>query len=247
MTAMLKKSKAKSPRFPRLRTLFPILLLVLGCLSLIGCKPKSSAASKKTSASQTKNELPQNNDLSMYFPEFRTSSLGMALNFQSIYKSQGSEQNFKTSIQLKSIVNFEGVDYVEYVIENKGLPGSSPKTVFYRVDEKGVWKKESKTADAVCEIPFPLQLEKGWSLNSKTVMNFGVATKFEDIEVAGKTYKGCLRIEYQITLLNGKIASKATQIEHRAKGIGMVKSVIDYRGGNRLSLELSSVKKAKSS
>lgn len=199
-----------------------------------GKAPAPPKKSKTKSASTTLKE---------YFPEFQVESLGLELKFRAHYSSKTAKQDFKTRIKLQSIVKLGEHDYVEYVIENTGLPNSSVKTLYYRTDDSGVWKREHRDGEDLFEMPFPVKMNEGWSSNSATAKNYGVAKAFEDIEVAGTTYKNCLRIEYQITLIKGRLASQATQIEHRAPGIGMIKSVIDYQSGDQFSLELTSVKK----
>ncbi|MDF1661052.1 MAG: hypothetical protein P1V97_04740 [Planctomycetota bacterium] len=203
-----------------------------------GKAPRPKKKAKKKSPSIT---------LKDYFPEFQVESVGMELHFNAQFSRKNSSQDFNTSIKLQSIVRLGEHDYVEYVIGNSGLPKSKFKTVYYRSDDSGVWKKESREGADLYEMPFPIKMNERWTSSTTKAMNYGIAKTFEDVDIGGKTYKDCLRIEYQITLINGKLASRATQVEHRAPGIGMIRSVIDYQSGGSLRLELKSVKKAKSS
>lgn len=222
----------------------PPLWLILIVMTAVACTPKaeSSKRSKGPQKKEAKQESPKSEaqDLHEYFPEFRASSKGLELRFLSKIARKNGEQSFKTIIKLASVVKLDGQDYVEYVIKNEGLAGSSPKTVYYRTGEDGIWKKDRRDAKAALEIPFPMQINQSWSFNTETVKNYGVATALEGIEVGGKRYENCLRIEYQLTTIKGRLASRATQVEHRARGLGMVKSVIEYQSGETFSLNLES-------
>ena len=220
------------------------LWLILALMTAVACTPKAetSKSSKAPKKKAAKQESPGSDigGLQDFFPEFRVESVDSELLFKSKITRKNGEQTFKTRIKLTGLATFDGQEYVKYEIENQGLPGSSKKTIYYRTGKDGIWKKESPEAKEVLEIPFPVKLNEGWSFNTKTVKNYGVATAFEDVEIDGQRYENCLKIEYQLTTIKGRLATRATQIEYRLRAAGMVKSVIRYQSGETFTLNLES-------
>jgi hypothetical protein len=175
-----------------------------------------------------------------YFPEFAVSSVGRQIKFRALYKTAKKVHKFTTVINLKSTKRIGEDVFVEYVLDNVGLEGSKAQVFYYRVDSRGVWKHVGLTASQSCEAPLPVILDKGWNFNANSKKSYGFFTAIEDLKIGKKVYKNCLKTVYQHALRQGRGMLRATQIEYRSRGLGMVKSVINYENKESLLLEFQS-------
>lgn len=129
--------------------------------------------------------------------------------------------------RVEDSVEIQGKRYLKIVSVPSGLPGMTPQIEFLRYTKDGIYVIDGPSTDGLeyLRTPFPLPPKgKQWSYTSEdgtTVIREVVGT--EDLHLADRTIKQCLKLATTETLKNG---TRLTGYSLYAPNVGMVREVL---------------------
>lgn len=136
-------------------------------------------------------------------------------------------------------------EYFKVEIETSGVPGQEKKNEYLRKTEEGVYRileaDESRTEHLL--MPFPLELGSEWTVNEpEGAIHFKVEA-IETIDVAGQTYKDCLKIAFEGQMEIYEQLGRTTGVSYRAPHVGEVKSDIALTLGDNVTITMAMERK----
>ncbi|QIF03645.1 hypothetical protein G5S37_19665 [Roseimicrobium sp. ORNL1] len=132
-------------------------------------------------------------------------------------------------------VTIDGHTYRKMVLRHNS-PGTKNRVTYSRLGKDGIYSRRSSelTSEEYLELPLPPKIGQKWRYQVGKEHTESEIAAIESVEVAGKTYHKCLRVNSWGTV-DGMPAYSVT---HYAPWVGMVKFASTV-GGQEFELALS--------
>jgi len=141
----------------------------------------------------------------------------------------GGVQSGKTVIRFDGTETIRNQQYLRRVSVTTGIPGSNPKTRYYRYAPDGIYVVDPSDKDLreYLYIPLPIDVGRSWTTGAGSSHFSYHAESVETLELIDKKYESCLKITYKGRREDGEYEGTMWF----AKGIGNVKEVTRFSAG----------------